>query len=413
MTRVWHLIGIHPPPLILGAVAALVWANLAPDSYAAFRDTVLVADFFIGEARADAAADSRFGRTLTLGYLVNDVLMSLFFALAAKEVWEAIVLKDGAPRGRRALTPLFATAGGIAGPVAVYLGLAGMLGYDVWDAVARGWAIPTATDIAFSYLVGRAVFGAGHPAVQFLLLLAIADDAAGMAIIALAYPSGQLEPGWLALSVAAPLVAYLIFNRLPRRPAHRRASRSLGVMPYAVAGCLSWYGFQESGLHPALGLLPVIPAIPHAAHGFGMFAPAEARLPDLLNVLARRLRPPVRTVLFLFGLMNAGVLLTSIGDATWLVLDGLMVGKPAGIFVAGWLAARPLGMGLPDGMSCRDLAVLGMAAAVGFTVSLFLAGAALQPGPVHDAARMGALLSFAAAALAMVLGRLLGVRRRP
>ena len=71
---------------------------------------------------------------------------------------------------------LFATAGGMFGPIAVYLGLAAFLGSDTYSAVANGWAIPTATDIAFSYLVGRLVFGAGHPAVRFLLLLAIADE---------------------------------------------------------------------------------------------------------------------------------------------------------------------------------------------------------------------------------------------
>ena len=125
-------------------------------------------------------------RTLTLHYLVNDILMALFFAIAAKEVWEAIILENGSLRGGTA-TPLFATAGGMFGPIAVYLGMAMMLGSDTYNAVSNGWAIPTATDIAFCYLVGRLVFGAGHPAVSFLLLLAIADDAAGLIILAIFY----------------------------------------------------------------------------------------------------------------------------------------------------------------------------------------------------------------------------------
>ena len=143
--------------------------------------------------------------------------MAFFFAIAAKEVWEAIILKDGSLRGKKAATPLVATAGGMFGPIAVYLGLAAFLGSDTYNAVQNGWAIPTATDIAFSYLVGRIVFGAGHPAVRFLLLLAIADDAAGLIILAIFYPSGELAPEWLLVSFAAAFLTYIVFNWLPYR----------------------------------------------------------------------------------------------------------------------------------------------------------------------------------------------------
>lgn len=98
--------------------------------------------------------------------------MAFFFAIAAKEVWEAIILEKGALRGKKAATPLFATAGGMVGQIVVYLGIAALLGSETHDAVANGWAVPTATDIAFSYLVGRLIFGAGHPAVRFLGCLA-------------------------------------------------------------------------------------------------------------------------------------------------------------------------------------------------------------------------------------------------
>jgi len=152
------------------------------------------------------------------------------------------------------------------GPIAVYLGLAAMFGSDVYDAVARGWAIPTATDIAFSYLVGRIVFGAGHPAIRFLLLLAIADDAMGLIILAIAYPSGELQLSWLLLSLAAAVGVYLLFNFAPRkldggnqdRPVSTKVRKLFGGLPYIIAGIISWYGFMRSGLHPSLGLLPVI-----------------------------------------------------------------------------------------------------------------------------------------------------------
>jgi NhaA family Na+:H+ antiporter len=102
------------------------------------------------------------------------------------------------------------------GPIAVYLGLASIMGSETYSAMANGWAIPTATDITFSYLVGRVVFGAGHPAVRFLLL-AIADDAASLLILTIFYPSAALAPEWLLLSLGAAFGVFFLFNWLPRQ----------------------------------------------------------------------------------------------------------------------------------------------------------------------------------------------------
>ncbi len=417
MYRVWNFLTSYSLLLVGGAVIALIWANTSPGSYHAFVDFVIVDHFFIGHAHVE---NGEVVRTLTLHYLVNDVLMAFFFAIAAKEVWEAIILENGSLRGRKALTPLIATFGGMAGPVTVYLGLAMLLGPAKFGEVANGWAIPTATDIAFSYLIGRIVFGAGHPAVRFLLLLAIADDAAGLIILAIFYPSGELQPQWLLLSVAAAASVFILFNWLPRRldrhnqlrPNSTWVRQTLSFWPYAVAGALSWYGFQESGLHPALGLLPIVPTMPHADRAFGIFAEAEQYLTDLLNRAEHLLKHPVEIVLFLFGLLNAGVEFSAIGAPTWLVLAGLLIGKPAGILLFGWLAARPMGLGLPIGMRVADLFVLGCVAAIGFTVSLFVASVAFESGPVQDAAKMGALFSFGAAAIAITAGRLLRVEKQ-
>lgn len=412
MYRVWHFVVEYSLLLISGAIIALIWVNTDAAGYREFVDLVIWENAPIGHLH-----DGH--RTLTLHYLVNDVLMALFFAIAAKEVWEAIILKDGSLRGRKAATPLVATAGGMAGPIAVYLGLALLLGSDTYNAVVNGWAVPTATDIAFSYLVGRLVFGAAHPAVRFLLLLAIADDAAGLIILAVFYPSGDLAPAWLLVSLGAALGVFGLFNWLPRRmdrgrqdrPNSTRLRKSLGGLPYVIAGLISWYGFMRSGLHPALGLLPIVPTIPHADRAFGIFAEAEKYLHDLLNVIEHTLKQPVEFVLFFFGLLNAGVVFSSIGDATWLVLAGLIIGKPAGILIFGYVAARPLGLGLPRGMRVVDLAVLGFVAAIGFTVSLFVATVAFGNGPVQDAAKMGALFSFGAALLAVIAGKLARVEK--
>ena len=414
MYRVWDYVSTYSLPLIAGAILALVWANIAPDSYHAVIHTVVWDDAPIGTAYYEGGSVTR---VLDLHYLVNDVFMAFFFAIAGKEVWEALILKDGSLRGRRAVTPLIATAGGMIGPVAVYLLVAAAVGQ--LGQLAHGWAVPTATDIAFSYLVGRLIFGARHPAIGFLLLLAIADDAAGLIILAIAYPQGDLLPLWLLLSVAASGAAYLLFNWLPRYldrgdPLQRRATmvrRRLSYWPYLIAGAVSWYGFQEAGLHPALGLLPIIPAIPHSEREFGIFSAAEAHLPDLLNRIEHKLKIPVEIGLFFFGLMNAGVEFGAISAVTWAVLAGLLIGKPVGIFTFGWVAARPLGFGLPRGMGAPDLFVVGCIAAIGFTVALFISTVAFAAGPLQDGAKMGALFSFAAAILAFAAGRMAKVQK--
>lgn len=418
MYRVWNFINNYSILLISGALIALFWANFAPENYKNFVHFALIDDFFIGELHE---SHGEITRTLTLHYLVNDVLMAFFFAIAAKEVWEAVILENGSLRGKKAATPLIATLGGMIGPVTVYLGLAMLMGSTTFDAVANGWAVPTATDIAFSYLIGRMVFGAGHPAVRFLLLLAIADDAAGLVILAVFYPTGALALHWLALSLGAALTVFLLFNRLPRvldrgdqlRRNSTRVRKVFSFWPYLIAGCASWYGFQQAGLHPSLGLLPIVPTLPHADRAFGIFAEAEKHLSDLLNHSEHLLKHPVEVVLFLFGLLNAGVEFSAIGDPTWLVLGGLIIGKPLGVLVFGYIGAHILKFGLPDGMRTVDLFVIGCVAAIGFTVSLFIASVAFDTGPVQDAAKMGALFSFGAAIIALIAGRVFRVQKKP
>lgn len=408
--RIWNFIQEYSLLLVMGAFGALIWANIDYDSYHHLVEVVLVKDSYIGHLH-----DGH--RTLTLHYLINDVLMALFFAIAGKEVWEAIILKNGSLRGRKALTPLIATAGGLIGPIGIYLLGAFMLGK--YAALANGWAIPIATDIAFSYLVARIVFGARHPAVGFLLLLAIADDAAGLIILAVFFPSGDLALEWLLLSVAAAFAVYVLANRLPRmldgtneaRP-YTHMAQKLGFWPYLIAGCASWYGFQQAGIHPALGLLPIIPTIPHADITFGMFDAKKLEQHDLLNDIEHKMKVPVEFILLLFGFANAGVEFSSIGDATWLVLAGLIIGKPIGILIMGWIAAKPLGLGMPEGMEVSQLFIIGCIAAIGFTVSLFISAVAFPPGEIQNAAKMGALFSFGAVFLSIAVGRIMKVEKQ-
>ncbi len=156
-----------------------------------------------------------------------------------------------------------ATLGGIVGPALVYVGGAYFVGPEALQQFGRGWAVPCATDIAFSYLMARIIFGVGHPAIAFLLLLAIADDAAGLLILAVFYPSAPVVPAWLLLTVGAMVLAVC----LGKLRVHTHWAYLLGP------GMISWYSFYQANIHPALGLVPIIPLIPHAHTDLGLFAP--------------------------------------------------------------------------------------------------------------------------------------------
>ena len=357
--------------LLAGTLAAVLWANTDLGSY-------------------DAVAHP-------LHFWVNDVGMVFFFALAAKEVFEATLPGGSLASPRQALSPLAAAVGGMAAPALVYVFCVSTFGPA---ELMRGWAIPCATDIAFSAMVARIIFPAGHPAIPFLLLLAIADDAFGLVILAVFYPSGALSLTALAaFMTAALLLAYWL---------RRRATRSF--WPYVLGpGVLSWVGLYLGGFHPALALVPIVPFMPHSPRDLGIYEPIEGWLPDTLNQFEHWWATPVQVILLLFGFANAGVPFAQIGPGTYYVLAALLVGKPVGIVVLSG-AARLMGGTLPAGLRVVDVLVVGVTAAIGFTVSLFFATAAFPEGAALAETKMGALLSFVAAPLAVGLAFL--VRRR-
>jgi NhaA family Na+:H+ antiporter len=352
-------------------------------------------------ATADGHADSEHAghHGLTLHFIINDILMALFFAIAAKEVWESLLPGGALSNPRKAATPLLATVGGIVGPALVYL--AGCYITGTQDVLGKGWAVPCATDIAFSYLVARFIFGAGHPAIAFRLLLAIADDAAGLMILAIFYPQAPIVPQWLLLTVVAMLGTILL----------RRLKVHSHWMYMAGPGVLCWFSFYQANIHPALGLVPIIPLLPHAHTDLGFYAREELSRHDTLNEFEHFWKTPVEYFLGLFGLANAGVVMSSLGTGTWLVLAGLLIGKPLGITALTLFAEKGLKLEKPAGMDYRHVVTLGMVAGIGFTVALFVSVAAFTvPGAIQDSVKMGALLSFAAAPLAIILGRVLGLR---
>jgi NhaA family Na+:H+ antiporter len=356
--------------LIAGAVVALLWANISLSSYASFAHA--------------------------LHFAVNDVGMVFFFALATKEIVEATLPGGALASPREAAVPVLAAVGGMAMPATLYIVQA--YAFERTDLLP-GWAIPCATDIAFA---ARLVFPARSPAIPFLLLLAIADDALGLIILALFYPSGPLSlPRFIVFMGLAIVLARVLRKRRVRN-----------FWSYAIAaGGLSWLGLYLGGFHPALALVPILPFMPHEKRDLGIFDPREHGLPDTMNRFEHWWRVPVQVILFFFGLVNAGVPASSVGEGTFMVLSSLVAGKPLGILLFTF-AGVTLGLRAPGGLHYRETFVLGVVAGIGFTVALFFATASFEPGIALDEAKIGALLSVIAAPLAVVAGRALGVKRR-
>jgi len=359
--------------LIAGAAIALVWANVDHHSY-------------------EVIAHNH-----NFHFVINDVVMAFFFLLAGKEIREAMLPGGPLASAKTAALPLMATVGGMAGPAAIYI--AGVHFFNA-PALSNGWAIPMATDIAFSYLVARFIFpkvnGKTNPAIVFLLLLAIADDAGGLIILATFYPTG--EPNMIMFFgclVGAILLALIFW----------KGFKIKNFWPYLIGpGVISWYGFYVGGIHPALALVPLAWCMPHEHTDLGIWTPGESEGEDTLNKMEHWWKRPVEIILGFFGFVNAGVVFSAIGLGTALVFFGLLLGKPIGIVLMTKIG-QLFGLNLPEGMTNRDLVLVGFSAGIGFTVALFISVVAFQPGDVLDSVKMGALFSFFVAPITLIIAK--------
>jgi NhaA family Na+:H+ antiporter len=367
-------------PLIAGVVVALIWANVFPETYHHFIE------------------DDLFGH-FSIHFLVNDIFMVFFFAIAGIEIVQS--LKPGGDLNpiSTAVNPLAATVGGVVGPIIVFITLNQLFGKPEF---AHGWGIPTATDIAIAWLAAKFVFGELHPAVKFLLLIAVADDAIGMAIIAIFYPDPlvPVEPLQLMLVPLGIVVAYLLSRK-----------KIANYWPYLILGGIPcWLGLYQAHLHPALALIFIVPFFPHPEREEGHLFETDSSSDSAMERFEQDWRLIIDFGLFFFGLANAGVQLSSISGVTWFVLLALIIGKTVGIFtlgtVIGWF-----GFPLPLGMGKKELFMAGFIAASGLTVALFVADTAFTDAGIQGAAKMGALLSGGVAITAVLLGKLLGIKR--
>ncbi|MFI6426107.1 Na+/H+ antiporter NhaA [Promicromonospora sp. NPDC050880] len=365
--------------LIGAAFLALVWAN-SPwrESYQALSGTV------VGPA---AIGPLPVHLDLTLATWAADGLLAIFFFVVGVELKQEFVA--GSLRNpKEAGVPMIAAVGGMAMPALIYVGA--LLLLDEPGAL-HGWAIPTATDIAFAVGV-LAIFGRGLPAAirTFLLTLAVVDDLLAIVVIAIFYTS---EIHWL------PLLGTLVCVVLYAWHVRSRAPRWYVLLPLAV---VAWALMHSSGVHATIaGVL------------LGFTVPAIARHGEPTARTARyehRLRPISSGIaLPVFAFFAAGVSLVDGGGPGAVVgqpvvaaiAAGLVVGKLVGVLGTTALVTRVTPLRLPDGIGVRDLLPVGLLAGIGFTVSLLISELSFGDSEHTDGAKIAIL---GASVLAAILG---------
>lgn len=411
LQRFLHIEAASGVVLLTAAAIALLWANsrFAPSYHVLWHLTL---SFGLGD----------FVYAKPLHFWINDALMTVFFLVVGMEIRREI--HEGALSTReQAALPVIAAAGGVIAPAVIYLGL------NIDTVRGQGWAVPTATDIAFAVGV-LALLGRSIPVNVriFLLALAIIDDVIAILIIAFFY-SGGLHPGGFIV-MAAGILIILAFQRI-----------GIGsAWGYVPPSAVVWTGMLMTGAHPTLagvllGLMTPVRPMPMRERPLEAVARVAEQLRSgdavarkdahglqqpmrQLELARRELLPPVvrvQTALHpwvaygvmpLFALANAGVGLGDVdlaaGGASLVMLGiglGLVAGKPVGVIAATWLAVRSGWCRLPPGVSWEGIALIGLLAGIGFTMSIFIAMLAFADERLLNAAKLGVLSGSLVAAL--------------
>ena len=381
--------------LVVGAALALLWANSPwAEGYFALRDVEF--------------GYEPWHLRLTLGQWAADGLLAIFFFLVGLELKREFVAGD-LRRFSTAIVPVVAALGGVAVPALIYVTVtSGTAG------AAKGWAIPTATDIAFAVAV-LAIIGSHLPSALriFLLTLAVVDDLVAIAIIAIFYTETiQVLP--LLLGLAAIAVYGAIAQRY-RQFFHLRPSAAWFIL--LPLGFVAWALVHASGVHATIaGVLLgfTIPVLHRRSDR------RDGSDPGLAEVFEHRFRPISSGIAVpVFAFLSAGVAIggadgfaSALGDPVVLgIIAGLVVGKPLGIAAATWLVTRARGIDLDPSLRWIDLIGVGLLAGIGFTVSLLVAELSFSvDDPHHDQAKVAILTASVGAAL--LASALLGLRNR-
>jgi NhaA family Na+:H+ antiporter len=352
----------------IGALIALIWANTAPESYFQFSHG--------------------------LSFFVNEIAMAFVFALLAQEVFEATMPGGALHSWRKWMLPLVAAAGGIAGSAMTYLGFI-QSRYE--PGLASGWPIATAVDVVLAFYLLRALLPRSG-ALPFALLLAIVTNIFGMVVVAPQYLVLQTRVGGAALAIGALFAAWFL-----------RIRRVHTFWPYLlICGTAMWVAFYWEGWHPGFALVPLVPFLPHEARTLDVFA--DARDDDAVHHEEHEWHLAVQPIVFLFALVNAGVILRGYDTATWGMLLAALVGRPFGVLIAVALAVAA-GLHLPRRIGWRELIVIAFATSSGFSIALFFAAGMIATGPILAAAKIGVIASAGGALVALAAAAALKVGR--
>lgn len=334
--------------IAVAAFAAVVLANTPlASTYESVRDTPLGAGPL----------------TMSLGHWASDGLLAVFFFLAGLELKRELIAGD-LRSPAKALVPVVAAAGGVVLPAVLFVAI--NLGSP---ENLRGWAIPTATDIAFALAV-LALVGRRLPAAlrTFLLTLAIVDDLVAIVIIAVFYTT-QLNLGALGLALL-PLGAYLFIARKGRLLLKRRRRAAwLLLLPFGVA---TWFFIYQSGIHATVAGVLLAFTVPVTD--------------DLAETLEHRFRPlSAGFCVPVFAFFSAGVSVAAVGEVPSSTVGmgiavALVLGKTVGIAGATWLVTRLPGVRLGEGINWLDMWGVAALGGMGFTVSLLLAELSFPDG---------------------------------
>ena len=339
--------------LLIGAVVALILSN---SNLSGYYFDVLKTHILIGT--------QNFGLDLSILHWINDVLMCVFFFVVTLEIKREFIHGE-LSRPKQASLPIIAAIGGMAVPAIIYV----IINFETGNTL-RGWAIPSATDIAFSIGV-LSLLGKRIPISLkiFLMALAIIDDLGAIIIIAFFY-STDLQYMYLILMIGS-FLALLIINKFGVKK----------FAPYLLIGLFLWYFTHESGIHSTISGVVLALTIPHRIHEKDF---------SLLLKLEHILSPYVAFgIMPLFALANAGVSLEGISTNTLMapvplgILCGLFFGKQIGVFLFSYLSIKLKFAEMPSNSNWIKLYGVGILTGIGFTMSLFVGNLAFMENTQH------------------------------
>ena len=328
--------------LLLAAIVALILSNT---NFSDLYFKILNTHLLIGT--------ENFGLDLSILHWINDALMAVFFFIVTLEIKREFIQGE-LSKPKQALLPIIGAVGGMAVPALIYVVINLETGYTL-----RGWAIPSATDIAFSIGV-LSLLGTRIPISLkvFLVALAIIDDLGAIIIIAFFY-STELQYNYLLLM----LVSFVILLLLNKYNANR-------FSPFFFIGLLLWYFTYESGIHSTISGVLLATTIPHRRNEKDF---------SLLLKLEHMLSPYVAFgIMPLFALANAGVVLKGISFNSLLapvplgILCGLFFGKQIGVFLFSFISVKLKFAEMPSNSNWIKFYGVGVLTGIGFTMSLFV-----------------------------------------